>query len=94
MIRHAATVFLAVLLVLAGCGNNDRRDARNSLVQQLVDGGLSRPLADCVVDAFFRGKTDDELKGFFDRPQLTPDERAEFEALGAQCTTATTISGG
>lgn len=94
MIHRWASLSFVVLLALAACGSSDRHDARNSLVQQLVDGGLQRPLAECVVDAFFKDKSDDELRGFFDRPELTPDERAEFEALGAQCTTSATPSGG
>jgi hypothetical protein len=92
--RCAAALGVALLFTAGACGNSDRHDARNSLVQQLVDGGLERPLAECVVDAFFKGKSDEQLKGFFDRPELTPDERAEFEALGGQCTAPTTTVGG
>jgi len=76
----------AVTGVLAGCGSDTRGEARRSLVQQLVEGGLERPIAECVIDAFFADRSDAELKGFFDRPQLTPDEAAEFAALGAKCT--------
>ena len=47
--------------------------------------GSTEPTAECVVDAFFEGKTNEELKGFFDRPQLTPEEAAEFAALGQKC---------
>ena len=53
--------------------------------KQLEGGGLDQPTAECVVAAFFEGKTNDELKGFFDRPQLTPEEAAEFAALGQKC---------
>ena len=91
ILRRALAVLLAIVLAVS-CGNSDRHDARNTLVQQLVDGGLERPLAECVVDAFFKGKSDEELKGFFDRPELTPDERAQFTALGAQCTAGTTTT--
>jgi hypothetical protein len=41
--------------------------------------------AECVVTAFFEDKTDAELKGFFDRPELTPEEATEFAALGQGC---------
>jgi hypothetical protein len=78
-----------VVLVTAGCGSQPRDDARDSLVKQLRDGGLDEPTAECVVAAFFEGKSNEELKGFFDRPQLTPEEAAEFAALGQRCTAQT-----
>ena len=78
-------VFVAAIAIVASCGSSPRDDARDSLVKQLEDGGLDQPTAECVVAAFFEGKTNDELKGFFDRPQLTPDEAAEFAALGQKC---------
>ncbi|HZX55987.1 MAG TPA: hypothetical protein VFE86_14975 [Ilumatobacteraceae bacterium] len=74
-----------VAIALSGCGDKARDDARHSLVKQLEDGGLDQRTAECVVDAFFKGKTDQDLKGFFDRPQLTPEESAEFAALGEKC---------
>ena len=81
----------AVLVVcLASCGSQARDDARDSLVHQLEEGGLDHQTAQCVVAAFFEGKTNDELKGFFDRPQLTPEEAVEFAALGQRCRTPTT----
>jgi hypothetical protein len=78
---------LLVVLVATSlsCSSNQRDDARDSLVKQLEDGGLDQRTAQCVVAAFFAGKTDDELKGFFDRPQLTPEEATEFAALGEKC---------
>lgn len=75
----------AVVAVVVSCGPSVRDDARDSLVKQLEGGGLDQPTAECVVAAFFEGKTNDELKGFFDRPQLTPQEAAEFAALGQKC---------
>lgn len=77
--------WLTLAVLLASCGSPARDGARDSLVQQLRDGGLDRPTAECVVDAFFTGKSNDELKGFFERPTLTADERAEFARLGRQC---------
>jgi hypothetical protein len=82
--RWLAPVLVAAIS-LVGCGDKPRDDARDSLVKQLQDGGLDHKTAECVVDAFFEGKTDVELKGFFDRPQLTPAEAAEFAALGERC---------
>lgn len=81
-------VVLAVLAV-ASCGSQARDDARDSLVKQLQDGGLDKPAAECVVAAFFEDKTNEELKGFFDRAQLTPEEAAEFASLGQRCAAQT-----
>jgi hypothetical protein len=83
-------LLVAVLLLvasLAGCGSQARDDARDSLVQQLEDGGLDQKTAECVVAAFFDGKSNEELKGFFDRAELTPEEAVEFAALGRRCST-------
>ena len=78
-------VLVVMIAIVTGCGSSPRDDARDSLVKQLEDGGLDQPTAECVVAAFFEGKSNDELKGFFDRPQLTPEEAAEFAALGQKC---------
>lgn len=83
--RRSRCLAIAVLVVLAGCGQTARDDARETLVKQLQDGGLDHKTAECVVSAFFEGKSDAELKGFFDRPQLTPEEAAEFASLGERC---------
>ena len=37
---------------------------------------------------FFEDKSDAELEGFFDRPELTPEEATEFAALGQGCASA------
>ncbi|MEO8264137.1 MAG: hypothetical protein ABI706_01370 [Ilumatobacteraceae bacterium] len=79
-------VLIVVLLAaVAGCGSQPRDEARDSLVKQLQDGGLDAKTAECVVAAFFDGKTNEELKGFFDRPELTSEEAAEFAVLGQRC---------
>jgi hypothetical protein len=83
--RRVRGLVVVLAMVLAGCGPSPRDDARDSLVKQLEGGGLDHKTAECVVSAFFSGKTDDELKGFFERPQLTPEEAAEFAALGERC---------
>jgi hypothetical protein len=87
--RVRRCLFVISLVAAASCGDPPRDDARDSLVQQLQDGGLDEPTAECVVAAFFEGKTNEELKGFFDRAQLTPEEAAEFAALGQRCSTQT-----
>jgi hypothetical protein len=76
---------VAGCIAVAGCSDTARHDARQSLVKQLEDRGLDQPTAECVVDEFFKGKSDQDLKGFFDRPQLTAEEAAEFAALGKKC---------
>ena len=87
MSRRRRSLAALVVVTLAACGSAPRDEARQSLVKQLEDGGLDERTADCVVDAFFAGKSNEELKGFFDRPQLTPDEAVEFAALGKRCST-------
>jgi hypothetical protein len=72
-------------VVLIGCASA-RDTARDGLVDQLVnDGGLSRSVAECVVDGFFEDRTTDELREFFDRDELTDAEQAEFVRLGQEC---------
>jgi hypothetical protein len=87
---------IALAVSVASCGSAARNDARDSLVKQLESGGLDHKTALCVVDAFFANKTDAELKGFFERPTLTPDEAAEFASLGLRCAPAasTSLTGG
>lgn len=38
-----------------------------------------------LVGPFFAERTDDELKAFIARPELTDAERAEFARLGESC---------
>jgi hypothetical protein len=71
--------------VLVACASG-RDTARDGLVGQLVDeGGLSRAVAECVVDGFFENRSTDELRAFFEREELTDSERAEFARLGQRC---------
>jgi hypothetical protein len=78
---------LVALLAASACGESRaRRAARADLVDQLVEGGLPEQVADCVVEAFFDARNDDELKDFFARETLTDDEREEFARLGEICT--------
>jgi hypothetical protein len=75
------------VLVASACGESrTRREARRELVAQLVEGGLTEQVADCVVETFFDARNDGELKDFFARERLTDDERAEFARLGELCT--------
>ena len=82
-------VIVALVAVLASCGSPPRDEARDSLVKQLEDRGLDTETAECVVAAFFEDKSDEDLKGFFDRRELTPEEAAEFAALGQRCAAET-----
>lgn len=84
LLAGATAALVLVAPVLAGCGGTRDR-ARGDLVDQLVEGGLEDELAECVVEAFFDARTDDELKAFFDREDLTAAERDEFARLGAAC---------
>lgn len=63
-LRQCWRASLVVLVVAAiSCGSQPRDEARDSLVKQLEDGGLDEKTAQCVVAAFFEGKTNEELKG-------------------------------
>ena len=59
-LRHCLLVVVA--LAVTSCGSQPRDDARDSLVDQLVEGGLDKAAAECVVAAFFEDKTNEELK--------------------------------
>jgi len=80
----SALIVSVGLVTLTGCGSVRDR-AHDDLVDQLVSGGLARPVADCVVDKFFEVRTTQELKEFFEREVLTDAERAEFARLGEVC---------
>lgn len=81
--------FLAALVgvwLLPACSSAPGRDqARDDLVEQLVDQGLPSAIAACVVDRFFAAHSDDELEEFYDRDELTDDELTEFARLGREC---------
>jgi hypothetical protein len=87
--RFGRCLLVVFVATVAGCGSQQRDEARESLVKQLEDGGLDSETAECVVSAFFENKSNEELKGFFDRPELTPEEAAEFAALGQRCVAKT-----
>jgi hypothetical protein len=98
MSRRIAAVLLAAAL-LTGCVNA-RRDARDKFVAQLAtEGSIPRSLAACMVDHFFVGRSDDELRRFFARQDLTDKERADFAAATLACetggsnATTTTVAG-
>lgn len=82
----AALVVAVAAVPSAACAKGVARErARQELVDQLVEGGLDRTIADCVVEGFFAERTDAELKAFIARPDLTEAERAEFARLGESC---------
>jgi hypothetical protein len=84
--RRAIVALLCVGVLIAGCGRGfDRDGSRDQLVADLVDGGLDPDVADCVVERFFAERTDDELRAFFERDELTEAERTEFVQLGVAC---------
>ncbi|MCB1000732.1 MAG: hypothetical protein KDB40_15665 [Acidimicrobiales bacterium] len=77
---------VAIAVLGTACGDSrSRQRARTELVDQLVAGGLERPVADCVVEGFFVVRNDAELRDFFARDELTEAERAEFAELGEDC---------
>ena len=79
-------VVVGLAAVGAGCRESaDRRDAKRTLTEQLVEGGLPPELADCVVDGFFQVRGDADLKAFWERDSLTDAERDEFAELAERC---------
>ena len=79
-------VVLALLPVTAGCRSSSRPRARTAFIEQLQqEGGLTRDVAQCIVDAFFAERSDQERKAFFDRKELTAAESEEFGRLAQQC---------
>ena len=77
---------IAVASLAAGCSSAPgREEARDDLVEQLVDRGLPSAIAACVVDRFFAAHSDDELREFYDRNELTDAEVEEFTTYGADC---------
>jgi hypothetical protein len=80
----AATVLAASLG--AGCAASPRSTAFDQFVAQLeANGGLTHGQAECVATKFFDGRTDQQLKEFFARKDLTDTESAEFARLGTEC---------
>lgn len=79
-------VLSAAVMSLPACAKSSRGSAREQFVQQLADeGGLSKELAQCIADKFFVTRSDQELKEFFARKELTADESEEFQRLGKAC---------
>jgi hypothetical protein len=80
------TMMLSLLVLpLVACASTRDR-AHDDFVDQFVDeGGLSRTLAECIVDGFFEDRSTEELKEFFDREGLTDAEEQEFTRLGEAC---------
>lgn len=95
MRRVLTVVLLASLLpVLGGCRKSSRPDARTAFIAQLQqEGGLTLEAAECIVDLFFAERSDQELKEFFERTDLTQAEAEEFGRLAQECAPATTDSG-
>jgi hypothetical protein len=73
--------------LLTGCATSYRDKAIHEFRDQLVnDGGVSRPVADCIVDKFFDGMATSDVRQFFKDPELTDTESARFAEIGTECT--------
>ncbi len=57
-----------VLIVVAGAGCSrgglSRDGLRDAYVERIIDAGVERPVAECVVDRLFDEMNDDELRRF------------------------------
>ncbi len=86
MRRLLPVVLIALALpALSGC-RSTREDALRQFTDQLQqEGGLPRPVAECVAERFFAERSAEDLKAFFERVDLTEPEQAEFAQLGKEC---------
>ncbi|MGD9704350.1 MAG: hypothetical protein AB7Q42_17825 [Acidimicrobiia bacterium] len=87
-VRHAAVGGLVGLLLLTGCG--DRRLSRAQLerryVDEIVDAGIARSVAECVIDRLFSDMSDDELREFNTTgTELTPEQAERVGELAGAC---------
>ncbi len=92
MRRSLLLALVPLTALVAGCAPSSRDHAHDQFVQQFeTQGHLTHDQAVCVVDKFFAGRSDAELKAFFERKDLTAAESAEFAALGQQCSVAVSL---
>ena len=78
-------MLVLALPALAGCKSSRDTALRQFTDQLEQEGGLPRDVARCVADRFFANRSDQDLKEFFDRVDLTEPEQAEFAKLGQEC---------
>lgn len=89
-----AALAAAAVVVLTGCGS--RALSRDALVDRyvdtLVDEGVPREVAECVIGGLFGEMTDDELRSFnTNGDELTPDQQARVAELTSQCAPDATL---
>lgn len=79
-------VALTTMSSLTGCRPSARETARAEFIEQLTtEGGVPAELAECVADGFLDTRTTEEMKAFFERPELTSAEADEFARLAEDC---------
>ena len=74
--------------VLAGCGRREltREQLEDRYVDEIVDAGIERDVAECVISRLFGGMTDAELREFnTSGSDLTPDELQRVGELADAC---------
>ena len=77
---------LSLTTLVGGCRPSAREKARAEFIEQLTtEGGVPAELAECVADGFLGSRTTEEMKAFFERPELTAAEAAEFARIAEGC---------
>jgi hypothetical protein len=85
-----ATLMLVFVAGLAGagCGGSglSRSGLRDAYVARIVDVGVAKPVAECVVDRLFDDMTDAELKRFnAEGSSLSPAQSERIGQLADAC---------
>ena len=81
-------VGLVSLSTLAGCGERQmsRAQLEDRYVDEIVDAGVERSVAECVVDRLFSAMSDDELREFNSTgTELTAEQSVRVGELADAC---------
>jgi hypothetical protein len=76
------------LSMLTGCGERQmsRSQLEDRYVDEIVDAGVERSVAECVVDRLFSAMSDDELREFNTTgTELTAEQSARVGELADAC---------
>jgi hypothetical protein len=84
------TVCCCFVVVLVSCGRGFTRDGlRDRYVDEIVDAGIPRDVAECVIDRLFGELSDDELREFNTAGEsLTAEQSQRVADLAEVCASA------
>ena len=86
--RGVSVLFVVVVGALAGCREREltREQLEDRYVDEVVEGGIDRDIAECVISRLFGGMTDAELREFnTSGADLTAEERQRVGQLADAC---------